>query len=128
MSLPTFAVFMKDDKEVGRCFVNCGWVYVPISALRQVLKALEVNPIEYDYFRVYGEDYHLSLEKLHAHIMNLVDEQAKLVKEMRELPVTVNKGNPTVLSTIRRSVPEMIAKDIISVQPMNDLGDLNEIR
>lgn len=123
MSLPTNAAFFKNGQNVNFCFVNCGWAYDEVSALKQVKEFLDKEEkFDYDSFTVYGVSYDLKPDEIQAKIDFLLKEVQEFRKKLLE---ERSKIDPTpeasVFSIIRRSVPEVIAKEIVSVQPMRDI-------
>lgn len=126
MSLPTNAAFFKNGQNVNFCFVNCGWTYDEVSALRQVKEFLDKEEkFDYDSFTVYGVSYDLK----HEEIQTMIELRMKEVQELRKkLLEERSKIDPTpaasAFALIRRSVPEVIAKEIVSVQPMRDYYEI----
>ena len=135
MSLPSYAFFYKNDVEVGKCFVNCGWAYDEIETLNQVLKFLNRNPIDYDHFRVYGKRHALNMSELREYIPLLIEERKKLISERVEklkieakVKTMVSPEFMEAVARIRRTIPENMAKEILGVQPIQDnvIDDLRE--
>lgn len=125
MSLPTQAIFIKDNEAVGQCFVNCGWTYDEVSSLKQVADYLKRNPLEYDYFRVYNENYSFNLKEIAEYIILIDEENERIRKEYKAKIQEYYKTreelgiDSPVIGMIRRTIPSVIAEEILSVQPMN---------
>ncbi|AKU43930.1 major head protein [Citrobacter phage Merlin] len=127
MSLPTKALFYKNGKEIKQAFVNCGWAYDEISAIDQVIRAIKEHDIDYDEFIVYGKTYNHRVEDLPEYIEHLRAETRRIRTEMLEKARKVSKSSDQIMQMARRAIPELLAKDILSVQPMNvDIRGLHE--
>ncbi|AIX12248.1 major head protein [Citrobacter phage Moon] len=119
MSLPTRAVFYKNGKEIKQTFVNCGWAYDEVSAIDQVIRAIKDYGIDYDTFVVYGKTYNQPVEDLQEYIEYLQAETKIIRTEMLEKARKVSNSSDQIMYMARRTIPELIAKDILSVQPIN---------
>ena len=135
MSLPSYAFFYKNDVEVGKCFVNCGWAYDEIETLNQVLKFLNQNPLDYDHFRVYSETYSFNRIEISEYIVLLKEERVRLSEIRKEIENHREERTQIVspefmeaVARIRRTIPENMAKEILGVQPIQDnvIDDLRE--
>ncbi|UYD60226.1 hypothetical protein OPFAMLBM_00213 [Aeromonas phage avDM12-TAAL] len=123
MSLPSYALFMKNGDCVGSCFINCGWWHDEPRTLKQIIRYTETDecPIDYDSVIAYGVTYSNDLE---FELLKAEETEAKL-KEIAE-----NKRKQSWedlhqkmierMKPIDRMLPELIAAEIYGVQPMNE--------
>lgn len=49
MSLPTIVVFFKEEKEVKRCFTNCGWFANDKTIINGIKRSLISIEEEFDW-------------------------------------------------------------------------------
>jgi hypothetical protein len=119
MSLPSKAIFYKNNKEVYHEFVNCGWVLNDNSIIR-VFKEMSY-PEEWDEVYLYGDIY--TKENVEALI-----EIDKVLKDFwRNKFNNCNEKNVDFklnIHAIRKIFPKLISKEIVSVQPMSVFENL----
>jgi len=119
MSLPSKAIFYKNKKEICREFVNCGWSLNEDSILK-VLRELEYpNDDVWDEVFLYGDIYTKNEVNSLLEIYEKLDEfwKTKFKKYIRERE-NYNYEESIVLPIIRKKLPNLISKEIISIQPM----------
>jgi len=113
MSLPSKAIFFNNKKEIYRVFINCGW-FLSDNAIIKVLKKMEY-PDEWDEVFLYGDIY--TKENVEALIK--IDEVLRDFWKDKFSNFDKRKPNFSLkIPEIKNSLPKLIAKEILSVQPL----------
>ena len=109
MSAPSWAVFKKNDKEVGKCFINCGWFQDEIKTLEQIRDYLISHPeLDFTSFTAYGVVYLMDhVEEIENEIRAQRQKIRKVMDDLREHV----KQNRIEINMV---APDKIAKDILS--------------
>lgn len=124
MSLPSWALFMKNGECVGKCFINCGWFQDDVRTLRQIIRYTETPecPIDFDSVIAYGVTYSNDLE---FELLKAEETEAKLREiEANKRQQNWDKGNQAIFNRLEvanmRQFSKLIADEICGVQPMTE--------
>lgn len=82
MSAPSWAVFHKNGKEVGKCFINCGWFHDEIKTLEQIRDYVKSHPeLEFTSITAYDSIYLMDHVE---EIENEIRAQRKMIRKVMD--------------------------------------------
>jgi len=139
MSAPSYAIYYKDGEQVGRGFINVGLYYDEERLYHQI------NAHGIDYDEVFAYDTTFTREfiderlgllfafekcRIYAESETRKSFSSKLVDGERYYYLKNKYEEPTPIKVplIKKVMPDIMASDICSVQPMTgDVAEINRI-